>query len=105
MNSKWHETRTYLDSLSIKLEKSYLGPKAVEELATLRDVHEGYQRYINSAESLSTDAQKLNLQLETNKVRFMSNIIEYFLQLNGKKIRIFIYIYFQIYTRILKNGI
>ena len=69
MNTKWAETRAYVDNLAVNLEKSCLQRKATDELATLRDVHEGYQRYINSAEPLSSDdAQKLNLQLETNKV-------------------------------------
>lgn len=43
--------------------------KASEELATLRDVYDGYHRYITSAEQLSYDPQKLNLQVETNKVK------------------------------------
>ncbi len=66
---KWHETRKYTDELATSVESKLLSHKAHDELATLRDVHEGYQRYINNAEALSTtDAQKLNLQLETNKV-------------------------------------
>jgi hypothetical protein len=69
MTAKWAETRAYIDTLAASLEKSCSHRKATEELATLRDVHEGYQRYINNAEPLSSDdAQKLNLQLETNKV-------------------------------------
>ena len=39
-----------------------------EELATLRDVHEGYHRYILGADMLAAEEQKLGLQLETNKV-------------------------------------
>ena len=65
---KWHETRQYTDELAMSVEKKLLNHKAYDELATLRDVHEGYQRYINNADALSNDAQKLNLQLETNKV-------------------------------------
>ena len=69
MNSKWAETRAYIDNLAVSLERSCAQRKATEELATLRDVHEGYQRYIKNAEPLSSDdPQKLNLQLETNKV-------------------------------------
>ena len=73
MNSRWLETRSYIDSLASSLERSCSQRKASDELATLRDVHEGYQRYINSAEPLSNDAQKLNLQLETNKVILQGN--------------------------------
>jgi hypothetical protein len=68
MNVKWAETKVYIDDLAKNLEKNYLNRKASEELATLRDVHEGYQKYINNAEPFSSDVQKLNLQLETNRV-------------------------------------
>ncbi len=71
MNTNWFETRNYVENLVKNVEKNYMHRKAYEELATLRDVHEGYQRYINTAEALSDeDSQKLSLQLETNKVNY-----------------------------------
>jgi len=71
-NKKWHDTRTYIDELAVSIEKKILNHRAFDELATLRDVHEGYQRYINNTELLSTDSQKLTFQLETNKVKQIS---------------------------------
>jgi bacterioferritin (cytochrome b1) len=68
---KWEETKRYVNQLAVTLEKSCVSRRATDELVELRDVHEGYQRYIADAESLSSDAQKLNLQLETNKVRIV----------------------------------
>jgi hypothetical protein len=70
INIKWHETQDYLKELTKNTEKNFLIPKIYDELATLRDVHEGYQRYINSTDQLSQDPQRLNLQLETNKVQY-----------------------------------
>ncbi len=71
INTKWFDSLHYVEDLSRNLESHFSSRKAHEELATLRDVHEGYQRYINNAEPLSNEAQKLNLQLETNKVTFI----------------------------------
>lgn len=69
INAQWSEMKTYVDELAKNTEKNFLSRKAAEELATLRDVHEGYQKYINNAEPLLTnDPQKLNLQSETNRV-------------------------------------
>ena len=73
---KWNELQEYLNELARNTEKLLLIPKAYDELATLKDVHEGYQRYINNAESLSLDVQKLNLQLETNRVKIYILIIK-----------------------------
>ncbi len=73
INKKWTECRTVVEEQSRCLDKNYLIRKAVEELATLLDVHEGYQRYINSAEKIvpgrMSDTQKLDTQIETNKVK------------------------------------
>ena len=71
-NKKWHETRSFTEELANSVEKKLINHKAYDELATLRDVHEGYQRYINNADSLANDSQKLSLQLETNKVKNFS---------------------------------
>lgn len=65
---KWNETQDYIFELANVTERNLIRRKALDELATLKDVHEGYQRYINTSEPLSDDDQKLNLQLETNKV-------------------------------------
>ncbi len=73
---KWNELKEYLNELTKNTEKQLLIPKAYDELATLKDVHEGYQRYISNVESLSLDVQKLNLQLETNKVLIYNFIIK-----------------------------
>lgn len=67
INARWQKSKCYVDETSKSLEKSQLARRVAEELSTLRDVHEGYQKYINNAERFSNDPQKLNLQLETNK--------------------------------------
>ena len=69
MNKKWSDTRRHVDEWSRNIDRNYLIRKASEELATLRDVHEGYQRYINTVEHIANDPQKLNLQIETNRVK------------------------------------
>lgn len=76
INARWQQTRSCVDDLSKSMEKSQIGRRVVEELSTLKDVHEGYQKYINNAERFSNDPQKLNLQLETNKVRLVTNNCE-----------------------------
>lgn len=68
LNKKWSTARSHLDELSRTIERNCMMRKAQDEIATLRDVHEGYQKYIVNAEPISNDAQKLNTQLETNKV-------------------------------------
>ena len=68
---KWNETQNYIFELAHTTERNFITRKALDELATLSDVHEGYQRYINTSEPLSNDDQKLSLQLETNKVVFI----------------------------------
>ena len=65
---KWNDCRTQMDELMRNQEKIHLNRKIFEELATLRDVYEGYNRYIQSAEPLANDSQTLGLQVETNKV-------------------------------------
>ena len=93
INKRWSEVRNQVDELSRNLEKNYLTRKVNEELATLRDVHEGYQRYINNAEAVSADPQKLNLQLETNRVSLFLLGSGFGLEL-AVKFR-FIYLYFE----------
>jgi len=68
LTKKWNATQQYLAKLEKAVEQGLLNRKASDELATLKDVHEGYQKYIYGSEELSHDAQKLNFQLETNKV-------------------------------------
>lgn len=59
-------------------QSTQLKRKAMDELAELRDVYEGYQKYIVNAEQLSSNnSQKLNLQLETNEVTFLIFIFFY----------------------------
>lgn len=67
---KWLRVKQKLDEMGSSLERKVLTRRAHEELATLRDVYEGYNRYISQAEALGNDEQKLNLQLETNRVSF-----------------------------------
>ena len=74
MNKKWQETRLLIDIQVKNVDKNILYRKASEELETLRDLHEGYNRYIKTVEILSTDPQKLYLQLETNKVNFIKKV-------------------------------
>ncbi len=69
LTKKWHVTQQYLAKLEKSVEQGLLNRKACDELATLKDVHEGYQKYINASDELSHDAQRLSLQLETNKVK------------------------------------
>lgn len=69
INARWQQTKACVDDLTKSLEKGQIVRRVAEELSTLRDVHEGYQKYINNAERFSNDPQKLNLQLETNKVK------------------------------------
>lgn len=68
VNERWQQTKSYVDELTRNIERAQLSRRVADELSTLRDVHEGYQKYINNAERYSNDPQKLNLQLETNKV-------------------------------------
>lgn len=68
MTLRWNDCRTQMDDLMRQQEKLQLNRKAYEELATLRDVYDGYERYIQSAEPLANDSQTLGLQVETNKV-------------------------------------
>ena len=69
IENKWKENVQYVDEINTNQDKNDLDRRAFEELSTLRDVYEGYNKYIQNAESLSLDdVQKLTLQLETNKV-------------------------------------
>ena len=68
MLQKWCDTKHFIDELAINLDKNLLKHKVMEELATLKDVYEGYQRYINDAEPLSTDTTRINAQVEANTV-------------------------------------
>jgi hypothetical protein len=68
VTQKWLRVKEKLNEMSSSLERKVLTRRAHEELATLRDVYEGYNRYISQAEALGNDEQKLNLQLETNRV-------------------------------------
>ena len=70
MLQKWSDTKKFIDELASNLDKNLLRNKVIEELATLKDVHEGYQRYIKNAEPLSNDINKINSQIEANKVRY-----------------------------------
>jgi hypothetical protein len=72
---KWARVKEKLDEMGASLERKVLTRRAHEELATLRDVYEGYNRYISQAEPLGTDEQKLNLQLETNRVTSFVNML------------------------------
>jgi hypothetical protein len=53
------------------IDKKLLKNKIYEELATLNEVYEGYQRYINNVESIASDISKIEVQIETNKVSFI----------------------------------
>jgi hypothetical protein len=68
MEQKWSSTKKYVEDLEIKLKRRSLQFKINEELATLKEVYEGYQRYINTAEPLSPHGTKINMNIETNKV-------------------------------------
>lgn len=69
MEQKWSNTKQYVEDLQIKLKRNSLQFKINEELATLKEVYEGYQRYIHTVEPLSQDSNKININIETNKVK------------------------------------
>jgi hypothetical protein len=85
LNKLWAETRAYLDEFSRNLERGCLTRKVHEEIATLRDVHEGYHRYINTVEPIANDPDKLSFQLETNKVK-LKGMNSYETRLNELKL-------------------
>lgn len=69
IETKWNENMSLLEEINSSSDRRDFERRAVEELSTLRDVHDGYNKYIQSAEELSlNDSQKLSMQLETNKV-------------------------------------
>lgn len=66
---KWNESMSILEEINSSSDRRDLERRACEELSTLRDVHDGYDKYIQNAEELSlNDTQKLSMQMETNKV-------------------------------------
>ena len=75
VNHKWIETKQNVNELAKNLDKGLLNNKIYEELATLNDVHEGYQRYINTVEPVTLDINKIDIQIETNKVNKFSIIL------------------------------
>jgi hypothetical protein len=54
-------------------------------LAPLNDVHEGYQRFINNVEPVTNDINKIDMQIETNKVNFY--FLSLFTSTNKKDIK------------------
>ena len=68
LNKKWFETKQIVNDSAKNFDKTLLKKKIYEELATLNDVYEGYQRYINNVEPIASDISKIEVQIETNKV-------------------------------------
>ena len=68
LNKKWFETKQIVNDSAKNFDKTLLKNKIYEELATLNDVYEGYQRYINNVEPIASDISKIEVQIETNKV-------------------------------------
>ncbi len=54
-------------------------------MAPLNDVHEGYQRFINNVEPVTNDINKIDMQIETNKVNFY--FLSLFTSTNKKDIK------------------
>ncbi len=71
MNKKWFDTKQLVNDSAKNIDKKLLKNKIYEELATLNEVYEGYQRYINNVESIASDISKIEVQIETNKVSFI----------------------------------
>lgn len=67
---RWSESMSILEEInSSSNDQRDLERRAIEELSTLKDVHDGYNKYIQNADELSmNDTQKLSMQLETNRV-------------------------------------
>jgi hypothetical protein len=71
LNKKWFDTKQLVNDSAKNIDKKLLKNKIYEELATLNEVYEGYQRYINNVESIASDISKIEVQIETNKVSFI----------------------------------
>lgn len=66
---RWNESMNILEEINSSPDQRGLERRTIEELSTLRDVHDGYNKYIQNADELSiNDTQKLSMQLETNRV-------------------------------------
>ncbi|CAF0734079.1 unnamed protein product [Brachionus calyciflorus] len=85
IEQKWKENVHIFEELNSNQDKNGLDRRAFEELSTLRDVFDGYNKYIQNAEPLSVDdIQKLSIQLETNKVK-QKGMKSYEIRLNDLK--------------------